>query len=189
MLRRLLIVLALVQLADLVGLVWLGRQLGFLQTFALVLLSGMLGSALARREGLRVWRGWNTALNHGRAPEEGIIAGMLVLLAGVLLVAPGLATDVIALLLLLPITRKPIAALIARNLRSEFELRTGAGAPFADRGGMFSGDVFSSNSRDSDNSDASGRVDPDVIETTGVETRAEADAEPRSQRIRRALSE
>jgi UPF0716 protein FxsA len=123
MLRRLLLAFVVIQLADLYALFWLGRSMGFWSTFALLFAMGMLGSAVARREGLRVWQGWHAALDHGRAPEEGIVGGMLVLLGSLLLVAPGLGTDVLGFILLFPITRRPIAAFVSRRLRAEIGQR------------------------------------------------------------------
>lgn len=127
MLRRILLAFVVIQLADLYALFLLGRSMGFWSTFILLFVMGTLGSALARREGLRVWRGWHAALEHGRAPEEGMVGGMLVLLGSLLLVAPGLGTDVLGLVLLLPFTRRPIAAFVSRRLRAELGAQSGAG--------------------------------------------------------------
>lgn len=157
MLRRILLAFVVIQLADLYALFWLGRSIGFWSTFMLLFGMGMLGSAVARREGLRVWRGWHAALENGRAPEEGMVGGMLVLLGSLLLVAPGLGTDVLGLVLLLPFTRRPIAAFVSRRLRTELGARSG--------GDPRSRIVFPSAPHAS--SGASGR---DVIDTTGIES-------------------
>jgi len=159
MLRRILLVFVVVQLADLCALIWIGQKIGFWSMFGLTFAIGMLGSALARYEGMRVWRGWNAALEQRRAPEEGVVAGMLVLLGAVLLVAPGFGTDILGLILLLPFTRRPIAALVSRRLRVDL------GQPSATE--MAPGVIFASPS--GVRRAASGAVS-DVIDTTGVES-------------------
>ena len=124
MLLRILLVLLALQLLDLYVLFALGRSIGFWETLAIVVGMGFLGSSLARREGLRVWRGWRAALEGQRPPERGIVDGMLVLLGGALLIAPGLLTDVIGLLLLVPVCRRLIAGLIVGRLQHEIERRS-----------------------------------------------------------------
>ena len=170
MVRRLLLAFVVVQLADLYGLVWIGRNLGFWTTFGLTAAMGLLGTALARREGLRVWRSWQSALERGQAPEESMVAGALVLLGAVLLVAPGFGTDVLGLLLLLPVTRRPLAKLGSRWLRREHQqppvtpsrsqVEARAWSPFAGapRGA-------------------------DVIDTIGVESPNDAIEPPRTDRV------
>lgn len=161
MLLRILLALLALQLMDLYLLFALGRSIGFWETLAIVVAMGFLGSSLARREGLRVWRGWREALDGQRLPERGIVDGMLVLLGGALLILPGLLTDVIGLLLLVPVSRRLIARLIVGRLQHEIERRSLHVVP----------DVAGFRERASfghDPEDANGRG-ATVIETTGVE--------------------
>jgi UPF0716 protein FxsA len=98
----------------------LGTTMGFWPTVGLVLLTGVLGAALAKREGLKVWRRWSEALSQGRMPEEGILGGVLVLIGGVLLVTPGVLTDVSGMLLLVPPSRRFIATHVRTHLERRF---------------------------------------------------------------------
>jgi UPF0716 protein FxsA len=158
MLRRLLIAFVVIQLTDLYLLVWLSHAFGFWETFTLTLGTGILGSALARREGLRVWQRWRLALEERRAPEEGMIDTLLVLIGGVLLVAPGLITDAFALVLLVPFSRRPLSRLIRRRVQANFAGPAPVPRPVPERGRL---DSFRSERPSS----------PDaVIETTGVES-------------------
>ncbi len=161
MLRRILFLLLALQLADLGLLVWLSHSIGFWETLTLALGTGMLGGALARREGRRVWRGWREALAAQRPPEEGITDGMLVWVGSALLMAPGLATDVIAAGLLLPWSRRWVAKWLRRRLSVEFEQRFVLHPPLhgpSDRGGL-GGSM----------AQRRGSSEP-VIDTTGVES-------------------
>lgn len=102
--------------ADLVLLLRVGSLFGFWPTVALTLAMGALGAWLAKREGLRVWRAWTRALGELRAPEQGIIDGVLVIAGGALLMAPGVLTDVVGFAFLIPPTRKLIAGLVRRGV-------------------------------------------------------------------------
>lgn len=94
----------------------LGSVMGFWPTLALVMGTALLGAALGKREGLRVWRQWREALAEGRMPEEGILGGVLVLVGAVLLVAPGVLTDIAGLVLILAPTRRIVAKLVQKRL-------------------------------------------------------------------------
>ena len=112
--RYLLIAFVVIPLIELYLLLWLGSLIGFWPTVAITVVTGVLGGSLAKREGLRVYRQWRDAINELRAPETGIIEGVLVLLGGALLITPGVLTDLTGLLLLLPPTRRRIAARVRR---------------------------------------------------------------------------
>lgn len=112
----LLILFILVPLAEVWLLIEIGQRVGFWPTVGLVVGMGLIGSWLAKYEGLRVVRSTQRALAEGRVPEEGVIAGLLVLLGGVLLVTPGVLTDAVGLVLLFPPTRRLVAAGVMRWL-------------------------------------------------------------------------
>ncbi|ADO73985.1 FxsA family protein [Stigmatella aurantiaca] len=116
MAKYLLLAFIVVPFLDLYLLVGIGRHLGVLPTLALVVGMGLVGASLARREGLRVVRRWQEAMAQGRPPEEGILSGALVLLGGLLLVLPGVITDAVGLILLIPAVRRGIAARLRRSL-------------------------------------------------------------------------
>ncbi len=101
---------------ELAVLIAIGREVGLLATLGLLLASGFVGSWLARREGTRALRAYQTALAEGRAPEEGVLGGLLVFAGCCLLVAPGVITDVVGLGLLFRPTRRMAAGLVRRWL-------------------------------------------------------------------------
>ncbi len=116
---KLLLLLVLLPVVEIFVLISLGQHIGWLPTIGLLIGAGLLGSALARFEGLRVMTEWQRALAEGRMPDEGIVSGGLVLLGGLLLILPGLVSDVLGLLLIVPFTRR----LVARVVRRGFERR------------------------------------------------------------------
>jgi UPF0716 protein FxsA len=112
----LLVLFTIVPLAEVYLLYLLGDVMGFWPTVGLVLGTALLGAALAKSEGLRVWREWREALSRGQLPEEGILGGLLVLIGGVLLVAPGVLTDLTGLVLLFPPSRRVVARIVRKRL-------------------------------------------------------------------------
>ena len=60
---------------------------------------------LVRLEGLRTLRQIQLTFAQGQIPAEELIDGILIFVAGILLLIPGLLTDLFALVLLIPYTR------------------------------------------------------------------------------------
>ena len=100
----------LVPIVELAVIIAVGQQIGAAPTIALLILVGVLGAWLSRREGVNVWRRFQAALDQGRTPTTEIADGAMILLAGALLLTPGFLSDVLAVLLLIA----PIRALARR---------------------------------------------------------------------------
>ncbi|AKT43332.1 FxsA family protein [Chondromyces crocatus] len=110
----------------------IGGAIGFWPTVGLVIGMAVLGVTLAKHEGRRVLTSWQTAMATGQVPDEGITSGLLVLIGAGLLVLPGVLTDVVGLLLLLPPVRRRLAA----TVRAALERRAAKGNPL---GSSFAG--------------------------------------------------
>lgn len=102
MLGRLILLFITVPILEMAILIQLGEWLGLLPTLALVVLTGIAGATLARRQGLRVLLRIRAELAAGRMPVDKLVDGLLIFGAGVLLLTPGLLTDVVGLAVLLP---------------------------------------------------------------------------------------
>lgn len=114
MLFRILVVLFVVVPAiELWGLIAVGKVIGGWNTVALVILTGLVGAWLAKRQGMQVLQ-----LSRGQMPTEALIDGALILAGGVLLLAPGFFTDLFGLLFLIPYTRLIVRHLLKRWLWS-----------------------------------------------------------------------
>lgn len=118
---KLLFLFTVVPLVELYLLLYLGTVVGFWPTVGIVAFTGVVGAGLAKHEGLRVWRKWQESLAGGAVPEDGVVGGLLVLIGGVLLVTPGVLTDLTGFLLLIPPTRKVIADVVRRRLERGVE--------------------------------------------------------------------
>lgn len=90
---------------ELAVLIKVGSELGILLTFALLFAGVMAGSFLLRIAGpATLWR-MRARLQSGERPEQDMLDGLMMALAGILLIFPGFISDLIAVFCLLPITR------------------------------------------------------------------------------------
>ncbi|MCU0304052.1 MAG: FxsA family protein [Thermoanaerobaculales bacterium] len=119
MLARLLLLFTVVPLVELALLVQLGRVIGLAPTVAIVLLTGITGAALARWQGLATLRRVQAELAEGRMPAGALVDGLLILVAGAMLLTPGLITDAAGFVLLIP----PSRAALRRALVEAFRRR------------------------------------------------------------------
>jgi len=97
---------------EIAAVVAVASWLGIGWTLLLLLGLSLLGLVLLRREGNRAWRSFQVAVAERRPPGREVLDGMLVLLGAVLIVLPGFVTDVVALLCLLPISRRLIGRML-----------------------------------------------------------------------------
>jgi UPF0716 protein FxsA len=92
---------------------------GFVPTVLIVLLTGIAGAALVRRQGLAILLNIQQEMARGNVPAPQMIDGVMVLVAGALLVTPGLITDVSGFLLLVPFVREQIRFWLKRKLEEK----------------------------------------------------------------------
>ncbi len=123
------VVLPLVELT-LLKLMW--DNTGLLPTIALVLSTGFLGATLARIQGMTAWRKIHQSMAGGKAPGQELVDGVMILLAGAVLVTPGLITDAVGFLLLVPQFRRWLGHIGVETFKkrtfAKFTVQTG-GSP------------------------------------------------------------
>ena len=132
MLLGLFFLFTLVPLLELYLLIRLGTYVGAVDTIAIVIGTGVAGGLLAKSQGLAVLDRMRAELNQGRLPAESLLDGLLILIAGAMLVTPGLLTDGLGLLLLIPWSRQAIKSWLKRKMQekiSEGEIRISTHLP------------------------------------------------------------
>lgn len=92
---------------------------GFFPTVMIVLLTGIIGATLVRRQGIAIVLKIQREMSIGNIPAPQMIDGVMVLLAGALLVTPGLITDLSGFLLLIPFVRKHIRLWLKKILEEK----------------------------------------------------------------------
>ena len=127
---RVLVALAVLVAAEIAVLIAVGQQIGLLGLLGVLVGAAVLGSWAIGREGRRSMSALVRTARSGRPAEAEVADGMLVALAGVLLVLPGLISDVVALVLLLPPVRRVLARRVVASARERTTVvRVAAGAP------------------------------------------------------------
>ncbi len=121
MFSRLLLLFILVPLFELALLIEIGRQIGVGATLALVILTGIAGAALTRAQGFAVLSQIQSELRREQLPAESLFDGFLVLAGGLLLLTPGIATDLIGFMLLVPVSRNRIKEYLKRKIREKID--------------------------------------------------------------------
>lgn len=146
-------VLLLIPLLDVMLLVILATPIGPVTigpaaTVAVVVLTALIGLLLVRAEGRHTMSRIQRKLGAGEVPTDELIDGALLLVAGTLLLTPGIVTDLVGLVLVLPPTRYPIRVATRRYVVG----------PYIDAktGGFASGNVYLGGFPDQDDVDGDG---------------------------------
>jgi len=113
---RLFLLFTCVPLVELYILLQVGSVIGAGNTILLVILTGVLGAFLAQREGIRSLRTIQSVMARGEMPGEPLLDAFLILVAGFVLITPGILTDILGFLLLIPATRLRIRVWFKRKL-------------------------------------------------------------------------
>lgn len=135
MFGKLLLLLVVVPLVELTLLMMLADWTNWQTAVATVLVTGVAGSLLIRYQGWRTMRRIRQDLAEQRMPGDAILDGMLIFVAGVLLLTPGIVTDLIGILLLIPPTRAIVKAYLVRRFRARFTTETVVEGTFVRRTG------------------------------------------------------
>lgn len=111
-------------LCELILLIYVGTKIGWLATLAIVIVTGLVGTALARWQGVKALLRVQRRLARNQVPADELFDGVLILLAGVLLFVPGLITDVIGFTLLLPPMRSLVKRVLRQWAKKNIDIRT-----------------------------------------------------------------
>jgi UPF0716 protein FxsA len=112
-LLALIAIFIVVPIAELYVILKVGDAIGAVPTIALLALDSVLGSLLLRAQGRAVWRRFNETMAAGRVP-----------------ITPGVLTDIVGVVLLLPPTRAVVRRVAARRLGRRVETRVRRGGSF-----------------------------------------------------------
>ncbi len=105
MFLKLFMAFTLIPLIELYLLIKIGAAVGALNTLLLVILTGAAGAYLARLQGLQTLYRVRARLQQGEMPADDLLDALIIFIAGIVLLTPGLLTDLAGLLLLFPATR------------------------------------------------------------------------------------
>ena len=102
MFYRLVLLFTLLPLIELYLLYLLSTLLGWTLTIIIVLLTGFWGAFMAKLQGWFLWRDVRVQMMRGKMPADSLFDGVIILVASVMLITPGVLTDLAGFLLLVP---------------------------------------------------------------------------------------
>ena len=115
---RLLLLFVVLPAVELALLIEVGRRIGTPATLAIIVVTGIIGGSLARRQGLGVIQSLQRDMAAGELPAGALVDGILILIAGALLVTPGVLTDAFGFLCLVPAFRRTLKRIAMRRLET-----------------------------------------------------------------------
>ncbi|MGF1802541.1 membrane protein FxsA [Vibrio gigantis] len=115
-----------------------GGFLGLWPTIALVLITAFVGASLVRSQGIQTLMSVQGRLQQGEMPAQQILEGVMLAVAGVLLLTPGFMTDALGMLVLLPAPR----AMIAKKMMEKMVVKNMSGGFHAGGQGGFGQSPF-----------------------------------------------
>ncbi|MFO7911453.1 MAG: FxsA family protein [Desulfotignum sp.] len=115
MLLKLFLCFTLIPMVELYLLIKVGTIIGGFNTILLVILTGFAGAWLAKMEGMHTMLKVRMNLQQGITPAEELLDAVIILVAGVVLITPGLITDFFGLMLLWPVTRNYFKRMLRRK--------------------------------------------------------------------------
>ena len=134
MLSRLLLLFIVVPAVELILLIQMGRWIGTLPTVGLIVVTGIVGAYLTRQQGVQVLRRAQQEAQSGQVPGGALLEGAMILVAGAVLMTPGVLTDAFGFLLLIPQTRKLLRGVVWRQIQRFIEngrIRVGGFGPMS----------------------------------------------------------
>ena len=121
MLFKLVLIFIATPIVELAVLVYIGTLLGVLYTILIVVITGFIGAFLAKNQGLTTLSRIRSSTESGVLPTAELLQGALILIGGLLLLTPGLITDLVGFGMLIPqarnIVAKGLSGFIQRNVQ------------------------------------------------------------------------
>lgn len=119
---RLLILFITVPLLELLIFLTLGTRIGIPATVAIVIVTGFLGAWLTKSQGLKTLSRYQESMQSGKIPHREILDGLLILIAGAVLLTPGFLTDALGFSLLVPPFREKVRGWISGYLKGRIQV-------------------------------------------------------------------
>ncbi len=116
---KLFLIFAVIPVIELALLIKIGSVIGILNTITIVILTALIGAYMVKLEGLGVMSRIQKNMQEGIFPGEELINGMMILIAGALLLTPGFFTDIIGFLMVFPFSRNHIKKIVRRYIEKK----------------------------------------------------------------------
>ncbi|WP_067730522.1 FxsA family protein [Oceanobacillus damuensis] len=114
--RWLLLALLVIPASEIGVFIWIGTMTGPWWIVFLIILTGIIGVTLAKKQGMDTWQRAQLQMSKGYPPTEEILDGICIFIGAVFLFSPGFITDTVGFILVLPFTRTPLKGLIRKTM-------------------------------------------------------------------------
>ncbi len=108
---------AILPLLEIMLFIEIGGRIGVLTTLLLAFLMAILGSMIVKYQGFSALLATQNSVERGEIPSKEIFDGLLIILAGGLMIIPGFLTDLIGFMLLIPPIRDVLRSRIQNSAR------------------------------------------------------------------------
>ena len=125
MFGRLLLLFVFLPMIELYLLIMLGARIGPMPTIGLIVLTGVIGATLARQQGLSTLAKIQNELKQGRAPTQELVEGAMIVVGGLVLLTPGILTDIFGFAMMIPGFRRSLAKQFKVRMPRGFTTSTG----------------------------------------------------------------
>jgi len=95
--------------------------IGLGPTILVVILTGVAGAALVKRQGISILMKIQSEMSIGNLPTPQLLDGVMILVAGAFLITPGVLTDLAGFLLLVPYVREKIRSWLRKKLEEKIQ--------------------------------------------------------------------
>ncbi len=127
MFGKLLFLFIAIPVAELYLFLTIGKEIGLWPTLAIIVATAFLGAWLTRMQGARAMARFQKATEEGRMPHEEVLDGVMILIAGLVLLTPGFLTDAVGFALLIPPVRTFLRKRLAKALKARVQIFTPGG--------------------------------------------------------------
>jgi UPF0716 protein FxsA len=115
MFGRMLLLFIFLPMVELYLLIMLGSRIGAMPTIGLIVITGLLGASLARQQGLSVLSRIQKEIASGKPPTQELVEGALIVVGGIVLLTPGIITDIFGFSLMVPSIRKALCLSLTKS--------------------------------------------------------------------------
>ncbi len=116
MLFKLFLLFSVIPVIELAILIEIASFMAIAPTVIIVILTAIIGAYMVRLEGLGVLYRIQNNMQQGTFPADELISGMMILIAGALLLTPGFFTDIIGFLMVIPVSRNFIKDIVKKYI-------------------------------------------------------------------------
>ena len=116
-----------VPIIELFLLIEVGKKISWELTVLIIFITAIIGARLTKIQGSQTIRNVQSALRMGKIPHREVLDGLMILVAGAILLTPGFLTDFVGFCLLIPKLRSYLREFLKNFLKNKMIVRTSAG--------------------------------------------------------------